>query len=64
MRLLSAFRSLFAQEAANASAPLAEARARRAQEITRARSHHRPVRDLYEAQRRDTNKLLRIEVQS
>lgn len=44
------------------TAPIAHARARRADLIVRERRHHRPVRDLYRQQRADTIRQLRHEL--
>lgn len=44
------------------TAPLAEARSRRADAIRRNRAHHRPVNDLYRQQRADTIRQLRAEL--
>lgn len=60
--VLAAIRAFLAWRRARKTAPIAQARARRAAIIVRERRHHRPVRDLYRAQLVDTTKQLRIEV--
>lgn len=60
--LTAAIRAWASWFRARKTAPLAEARARRASEIRRNRAHHRPVTDLYAAQRKDTLAQLRAEL--
>lgn len=60
--VLTAIRAWVAWYRARKVAPLAQARARRADLILRERRHHRPVRDLYRQQRADTIRQLRHEL--
>lgn len=60
--VLAAIRAFLAWRRARKTAPIAQARARRAHLIVRERRHHRPVRDLYRQQRADTIRQLRHEL--
>lgn len=60
--VLTAIREWVAWFRRRKAAPIAEARARRADLILRERRHHRPVRDLYRQQRADTIRQLRAEL--
>ena len=62
MNPVTAIRGWLAWFRTRKAAPIAAARARRADIICRERRHHRPVRDLYRAQRADTTKQLRLEI--
>lgn len=62
MNLAAALRGWLSWYRARKVAPIAAARARRADIIRRERKHHRPVSDLYRQQRQDTTRQLRMEV--
>ena len=62
--LVSAIRAFLAWRRAKRVAPLAEARASRADMIRthRTKRDHRPLHDLYRRQRSDTTRQLRMEI--
>lgn len=60
--VLAAIRAWVAWYRTRKIAPLAQARARRADLIRQSRRHHRPVNDLYRLQRADTLRQLRHEL--